>query len=111
MGSSVRARLQRHLIRRKRKLTILLRPGPPVKEGVDKDEGLGAEYDLENAYNTNRFLSVCKNSWGEWMAAVTAERARALELVTQYPLPSNLGALFELESLSMKMTKVTYICI
>ena len=107
MGSSLRTRLHRHLIRRKRKLTILMRPSRGSEKDSAKDEGLGADYDVDNAYDANRFITVCKTNWEEWLSAVVAERSRALELVTQYPIPSNLNALFELENISAKMLRVS----
>ena len=86
-----------------------MRPGQRPATDNAKDEGLGAEYDAENAYDTGRFITICKSSWDEWLNAVTAERARALELVTQYPIPTNLSALFELENIAAKMLKVSFV--
>ena len=119
--SSVRARLQRHLIRRRRKLTILLRAKapsedspkspipstPPAKSTEDSsaDEGTFSDtavmmYDLSN------FVSVCSVHWTIWYREVQEERTRALGLVTQYPSPGNLTSMWNLETLCANMAKV-----
>ena len=115
--TSVRSRIQRHLIRRKRKLTILLRAdrpcthSPPLSNVIednsaDADSDVNSSAEVVEIYDFIAVVSTCVTHWPIWYREAQEERTKALELVTQYPAPANLGFLYGLERLCSCMEKV-----
>ena len=124
--TSARSRIQRHLIRRKRKLTILLRAdrthksppnsSSPADDSVSPNVDFGADSKQETQaevveiYDFSTFVSTCVTHWTIWQREAQEERGKSVELVTQYPTPSNLEALLDLECLCLNMEKVRFLC-
>ena len=103
----------RCVIRRRRRLTILLRPtkkasspveiGPEVPSNTPSPDAVSAE---ANEYSIEHLMTVCKNNWSRWTASLREGRMKAIELVTQYPTSSNVAAMLDLEAIIPKMEQV-----
>ena len=81
---------------RQRKMKILLSAVAEVPE---------ADYEGVN-FDTGRFVTICQHNWPEWLKHAIMEREKTLEMVSQYPTSSNIGALLDIEALVNKMTSV-----
>ena len=117
--TSVRERIQRHLIRRRKKLTILLRAEPVSETSTSKPPSPACDTadhptnitddtpaDAGIIYDTSSFVNVCATYWSIWQAEAEEERVRAMELAIQYPTPTNLGTMMDLEHVCKNMEKV-----
>ena len=61
----------------------------------------------ETMYDTGGFVAICHQNWTEWIKHAVMEREKTLEMVSQYPTSSNIGALLDIEALVNKMTRVS----
>ena len=109
----------RSVLRRRRRLTILLRPGAgtsPVTavsstttSATETNPAAPAVNATPTAYSAAHILNVFKARWDRWTAAIKEGRIQAMELVSQYPTGSNVSAMLDLEALIPKMEQVTLV--